>query len=797
MAKKPDYRKITITSLPDSASGGAFDIKDIERDMRNMVNNAVKSALPEGAYYKLSPKSFNKQGEFTADLYVHTDSADLTAKSMNQLANELYHRRSGDPRYDISLPTKVGTRTARALREEEEEQSGSRGETEGQRFRKSSLLKLIGLVTSVADITRRILSSVITFSQQTAKDMITAHNLGMSYETVRRYRQIEATHGMKEGTVTGAVADIQSKFGNITTLDEKSLEYLAIIMGNKVAEMATMGLGASNPEAIVSAIVDRANELANSGYNSVGQYVGEQQARRELYSYLLKVSPQIADIFATMQEEQHNINSIFRGKLDTYEDFKNSVPERRGQNIPAQDNVLVTTSQEWNVVKTALNDIKQAICRNLAPDITAILRKIADWRFGLSEVQNEQRNIENKEANKAFIDRANKQLSLLDSDNLTEADRQRKLALQYYIKLAEKENNSTGNIGYAVPTEDEIFLRGLRIAQNEVEKKVVTEDYAYSPELRHVVDFYVPESKLNKFKEEYKVDLAQRAEDNADKQVAKVKKEREDRRTEQVRELKENARKWAREQMKNENSPYYSGKNILGAYKNKGVKGMSEFDIEQLAMAEYLYAGKWDSERQELWTSIPVNQRRAIAIAEGALIYDPVTKGWGGIKSPDIPVQALTLEEEMRIRKLAQSEYQYQFNEEDFYVEAFKNWEDVLYSHLVNTLKESLAEKAKEGTPLYDLDVLQQELGAELEGLSKLVNGNTWGTIESKATDEGNEQIIHRIILNVNSDKDTSNDIELMSYRTNRISDVYRIAEAEIKDGKVSWVMRGGASTQK
>ena len=78
------------------------------------------------------------------------------------------------------------------------------------------------------------------------------------------------------------------------------------------------------------------NEKANAGYNSVGQYVGEQQARRELYSYLLKISPQIADIFATMQEEQHNVNSIWRGN-NTFAEWRNAFPTERNV-TPAQRN---------------------------------------------------------------------------------------------------------------------------------------------------------------------------------------------------------------------------------------------------------------------------------------------------------------------------------------------------------------------------------------------------------------------------------------------------------------------------
>ena len=36
-------------------------------------------------------------------------------------------------------------------------------------------------------------------------------------------------------------------------------------MGGKIEEMATMGLGSSNPEAVLGAILDTFNERANAG----------------------------------------------------------------------------------------------------------------------------------------------------------------------------------------------------------------------------------------------------------------------------------------------------------------------------------------------------------------------------------------------------------------------------------------------------------------------------------------------------------------------------------------------------
>ena len=230
------------------------------------------------------------------DIYVHPDSAPLVERAINQQVATLTHKGSLDPKYSVLPPVEASRRITRELRREENESSNT--DTESIRSTKHNFLKIIGVLTGIADITRRILSSVIALAERTTKDMITASNLGMSFEAVRGYRHTEAVHGLKEGTVTGAISDLQMKFGNITSLDEKALEALAVVMGGKIEEMVKMGLGSSNPEAVLGAILDDFNAKANAGYNSVGQYVGEQQARRELYSYLLKGSPQVADIFA-------------------------------------------------------------------------------------------------------------------------------------------------------------------------------------------------------------------------------------------------------------------------------------------------------------------------------------------------------------------------------------------------------------------------------------------------------------------------------------------------------------------
>lgn len=427
-----NYTKLIVTSLPDPSSGG-FDIPSYEKDMKAIVSQAVKSALSEGGYFKTGKRTVDKlTGETKFEVYVHSEDASIVSDSIKkELEKFSYKDNLGnprDPRYEATRGTLTDKEQRKLAREE------NRGTGDSPKASLWTLTKIAGILTTLTDITRRILSSVLSFSTQTVKDMITAHNLGMSYESVRSYKHTEQAHGLKEGTITEAVSGEQQKYGNITSLDEKSLEYIALIMGNKVADMATMGIGASNPEAIVEAIVDRANELANSGYNSVGQYVGEQQARRELYSYLLKYSPQIADIFATMQEEQHNINSLYRNQADTFENWKNLVPTSRGDNGWADYGVVTVTGEQWNQVKDMLSQIKEGITVKLADNVLTLLKKIANSRLFLSESEKRQMNVINKAKNQAELDSINKTLSQYEGsyDNLSVGEK------AYYDVLVEQ-----------------------------------------------------------------------------------------------------------------------------------------------------------------------------------------------------------------------------------------------------------------------------------------------------------------------------------------------------------------------
>ena len=234
MADLPEYKRFSIYSKKDPSSG-AYAISDYEKDRRNFINNALKSALPEGAYVQVSSKSLAKTGQERIDIYVHKEDANLVGKSLSGLGEQMKHKGSIEEKYHVTKARPVDEDQSKALYADEKARAKAleNEQKESYRFNKGSLIKIFSTLLAIANIARRILTATLNNASQSAKDMVTAHNLGLSYRTVREARFTEEALGVREGVITEGITDVQTAFGNITKLDEKTLEDLAVVMGSQ------------------------------------------------------------------------------------------------------------------------------------------------------------------------------------------------------------------------------------------------------------------------------------------------------------------------------------------------------------------------------------------------------------------------------------------------------------------------------------------------------------------------------------------------------------------------------------
>lgn len=207
--------------------------------------------------------------------------------------------------------------------EEKEKAKREREENAEKKENRRHTLRTIGLVvtllTTIADITRRILTATLTRASEAQATSVNAHSLGISYQKARNFNYQDLAHGLTEGTTMNALSDIQSQFGDVTNINEKSLEILARVMGSSVADLVKSGLGGKEPDKLLESILNSYFKNFLNGKNSLGQSVGQEQAMRELTTVLNEVSPDIANIFARMADEyMHGIN---KGSFSDYSGF--------------------------------------------------------------------------------------------------------------------------------------------------------------------------------------------------------------------------------------------------------------------------------------------------------------------------------------------------------------------------------------------------------------------------------------------------------------------------------------------
>lgn len=199
---------------------------------------------------------------------------------------------------------------AKAKEQEEKDKIASRKQTLGR------IGKAIAILGTIADITRRILTSVMSFASETSKQQTKANTLNMGLQDVRGFNYFDKALGLDAGTQMQAQEDLRTKFGNTAKLDTEALKWLAMVMGDKVVHEIQSGLGGENPAYLMEEIMDDFFKRQQEGVDQYGNYVGQDKARRALVTLLESVSPSIARTFERMVEEQ--TSGLHAGEITSF-----------------------------------------------------------------------------------------------------------------------------------------------------------------------------------------------------------------------------------------------------------------------------------------------------------------------------------------------------------------------------------------------------------------------------------------------------------------------------------------------
>lgn len=234
--------------------------------------------------------------------------------------------------HQYKLKKQTDRENARKTRESErafknEQREKLRDEIEADKEKAQARKSLLGKIGKIAtavgvlvDITRRILTSVLSFGSEISKTTSKAHTLETSYIAQRNMNYMDIALGLGEGTSLQAQEDLRAKFGNTAKIDTEALKWLAMVMGNDVGAMVQSGLGGDNPAKLMESIIDSFYERWSEGKDQYGNDVGQDKARRALVTLLESVSPSVARIFERMVEEQ--TSGLNAGRITSYSQFQ-------------------------------------------------------------------------------------------------------------------------------------------------------------------------------------------------------------------------------------------------------------------------------------------------------------------------------------------------------------------------------------------------------------------------------------------------------------------------------------------
>lgn len=253
-------------------------------------------------------------------------------------------------------------------REEEKEKIQSRKAMVGK------IGKIATAVTALLDVTRRILTSVLSFGSEVSRDTTKARTLELGYSAIRNATYLDTALGLGEGTTLQAQEDLRSKFGNTAKIDTESLKWLAMVMGDEVATMVQSGLGGENPAKLMERILDDFFKRQQAGQDQYGNYVGQDKARRALVTLLDSVSPNIARVFERMIDEQSA-----RGGITSYRDLQARYLPASGGLGGAEWEQIKLLGDEANNLKAEFKNLSTIIKGSLLLSIQGLV----GWIKGL------------------------------------------------------------------------------------------------------------------------------------------------------------------------------------------------------------------------------------------------------------------------------------------------------------------------------------------------------------------------------------------------------------------------------
>lgn len=295
-------------------------------------------------------------------------------------------------------------------KEKDEARQKSREEKEDNTNRRKMLHWLtvvVGFLSGIADITRRILTASLARASEIKRDSLNAKSLGVTYSDMREYRAQEIAMGLEKGIITAGMSELQAGIGDITNLDQNMLSELAKVLKSKVIKGIELGSGQTDLDNVYKEILNTYFARGQAGVNSAGVQVGKYQAERELATALEKAGlGKLAEVLRNMFYT--NDTGIYRGRLSTQDAFSDYMGLTTAYTMGISATERRKASELGAVIddiKKTFNDLKDNLETGLILALGGVINKINNLQIGKSAEEKLADNRNNIQLNLAAYKR--------------------------------------------------------------------------------------------------------------------------------------------------------------------------------------------------------------------------------------------------------------------------------------------------------------------------------------------------------------------------------------------------------
>ena len=271
-------------------------------------------------------------------------------------------------------------------KEKEKIEEEKKEEKEKKQSRISALGKIAivaKVLTTIADITRRILTATLQRASETTKEKQDAISNGTTQEKVRQYYTTEGAMGMGKGTVLEGMQELKSGLGNTANLDNNMLFELSKVLRSDIISGIKLGEAGTNTENVMKQILDAYYKQAQRGVNSVGQQVGVRNAEIEMAGALEKAGlGKLAVILRSMFYA--NDTGIYKGRVTDFDSFNSLSPHYTNGLTDIDNKYASELGQAVNALKQRFNDLKENLEQGLLISLGNLINKINNWDIGKS-----------------------------------------------------------------------------------------------------------------------------------------------------------------------------------------------------------------------------------------------------------------------------------------------------------------------------------------------------------------------------------------------------------------------------